>query len=244
MKTFLQKLFLLQILIFPHITTGQELQLYYDFRHSTDPHLHDKNFPWIDFKYFKQIDTLNTGSFLLEAQSFLNGKKNNMGQTFIQMSQSLKFWKPDIYLNVYYSGGLGVTPDSYGYYVSNAYALGGSYLLKFEKIWFNLSLLYRYSAYEKPSHDPQINFYLGGGFFKYRVMYSSTLVLWTNNKDDGLISNQGKTGKKVLFFADPQVWFRIGKGFSLGARGSLSYHIMDDKNRVVLYPALGLKKDF
>jgi hypothetical protein len=228
----------------PLFLCGQELQFHYDFRHSIDPGINEKNFPWIDFKYFKEIDTLNTGAFLFETQSFLNGTKSNMGQTFIQMSQSLKFWKPNLFAYFYFSGGLGVTPDSYGYYISNAYSAGGSYLLAFEKIWFNIGLLYRYSAYVRPSHDPQLNFYVGGALFNYKVLYSSTLVLWSNNIDDGSITNNAKTGKKVLFFADPQIWLNIGKGFSIGSRGSLSYHIVDNKSRVVLYPSIGLKRDF
>jgi hypothetical protein len=244
LKTITKIVTLISLYSSPIYLCGQELQIHYDFRHSIDPDLHEKNFPWIDFKYFKEIDTNNTGAFLFEMQSFLNGTKSNVGQTFIQMSQSIKFWKPNIFAYVYYSGGLGVTPNSYGYYISNAYSIGGSYLLEFNKVWFNLSLLYRYSAYEKPSHDPQLNFYVGGALFNYKVMYSSTLVLWTNNIDDGSAINSGKTGKKVLFFADPQIWIKMGKGFSIGSRGSLSYHIVDDKNRVVLYPSIGLKRDF
>ena len=235
---------LVAFFIRPVCQYGQELQFLYDFRHSIDPQLHEKNFPRVDFKYFKEIDTINTGAFLIEIQSFLNGNENNIGQTFIQMSQSLKIWKPDIFAYFYFSGGLGVTPDSYGYYISNAYSVGASYLLAFNNIWFNLSLLYRYSAYREPSHDPQINFYVGGALCSYKVMYSSTLVLWSNNNDDGSAINHGKKGKKILFFADPQLWFKIGKGFSIGSKGNLSYHIMDDKNRVVLYPAIGLKRDF
>jgi hypothetical protein len=235
---------LIVFLISPIILFGQELQLHYDFRHTIDPQLNEKNFPWIDFKYFKEIDTLNTGAFLLEVQSFLDGDKNNIGQTFMQLSQSLKFWEPNIFAYFYFSGGLGVTPESYGYYISNAYSVGGSYLLEFKKIWFNLSLLYRYSAYEKPSHDPQVNFYIGGALFNYKLMYSSTLVLWSNNNDDGSTINSEKEGKKVLFFADPQIWYKIGRGFSIGTRGGLSYHIVDDKNRVVLYPTIGLKFEF
>ncbi len=231
-------------MISPVVLLGQELQFLYDFRHSIDPGFNEKNYPRLDFKYFQDIDTLNTGSFLLEVQSSLNGNKNNIGQSFIQVSQSLKFWKPNIFMNFYFSGGLGTTPDSYGYFISNAYSAGASYLLAFEKIWFNLSVLYRYSAFLKPSHDPQLNFYTGGTLFNYKLRYSTTLVLWSNNKDDGSSINTGKQGKQVFFFADPQVWLTIGKGFSLGTKGSMSYNIVAEKKGVVLYPAIGIKKDF
>lgn len=223
---------------------GQELQLHYDFRHSVDPSLNEKNFPWINFKYFKKLDTLGKGDFLLEVQTYLNGKKNNIGQTFIQVAQNIKFWKPKIYLYLYYSGGLGVTPSSFGYYISNSYSAGITYPLTFSKTWFSFSLMYRYSALAKPSHDPQLNIYVGGGLLNYRLMYSNTLVFWAPDKDNGLPENMGKRGKQVSFFADPQIWYGIGKGFSVGSRVSLYYHVLNNENRLMAYPTMGLKKAF
>jgi hypothetical protein len=232
------------LLIIPVFAKGQELQLHYDFRHTVDPSLYEKNFPWLDFKYFKDIDTIGTGSFLMEAQTFLNGNKNNIGQSFFQLSQSLKFWKPNIYSYFYYSGGLGVTPSSFGYYISNAYAIGVSYPLIFKNTWLNFSILYRYSALQKISQDPQFNFYIGGALFNYKLKYSSTLVLWSTNNDDGMPANTGKNGKKVLFFADPQIWYSLVKKFSLGSRVSVYYNLIGDKEEIVFYPTIGIKRDF
>jgi len=86
---------------------SQNIQLHYDLRHSLDEKLNPKNFPSFSFEYFKNIDTLNNGSFLFKLDSRLDGKNSNMGQVFTQISQSIKFWKPKIYLSVTYSGGLG-----------------------------------------------------------------------------------------------------------------------------------------
>lgn len=220
---------------------SQELQLHYDFRHSVDPKLNSKNFPLINFKYFKELDTLGTGSFLLEAQSFLNGEDKNIGQTFFQISQSIKFWKPKVYLSLNYSGGLGVAPPFYGYYISNAYGVGISYPLAYTKIWFNFNLMSRYS---NKKMNPQFNFYVGGGFFNYRLMYSSSIVSWTTDKNDGLPANAHKKGKKIAFFGDPQIWYGIGKGFSVGSRVSLYYQVLSDEDRLMAYPTLGIKKGF
>jgi hypothetical protein len=43
----------------------QNLQLYYDFRHIIDPKLNSKNYSTFNFEYFKDIDTISSGSFLL-----------------------------------------------------------------------------------------------------------------------------------------------------------------------------------
>jgi hypothetical protein len=223
---------------------AQEIQLHYDFRHTMDPQANPKNFPMMVFKYFKPLDTLGTGSFLFEAQTFFNGDRSNIGQTFIQASQTIKFWKPRIYLAVNYSGGLGIAPPSYGYYIGNAYGIGVSTNLIFSTTWFAFNLGYRYSGTLKPSNDIQFNVYVGGGLFNYRLMYSCSLVTWATDKDNGLPQNEGKAGKKISFFADPQLWYGIGKKFSIGTRISLYYHVLNEENDVQAYPTLGVKRGF
>ncbi len=223
---------------------AQELQIHYDFRHSTHPSVNPKNFPLLVFKYFKEIDTLGTGSFLFEMQSFLNGNKGFIGQTFIQSSQSLRFWKPKVYLTLNFSGGLGIAPPVYGFYISNSYGVGLSVPLVQKNSWYSFGLLYRYSDLAKPSHDIQTNIYIGGGLFNYKIMYSSSIVAWLTNKNDGLPENLQKLGKKIAFFADPQLWYALKNGFSIGSRLSLYYHVLNNKNEVQAYPTIGLKKVF
>lgn len=232
------------VVLFPAYPRSQELQLHYDFRHSVDPKLNSRNFPLVVFKYIKDIDTLGSGSFLFEAQAFFNGEKGYMGQAFLQASQSLRFWKPKVYLQLNFSGGLGVAPPSYGYYISNSYGIGLSMPLVFKRSWYSFSLMYRYSDLKNPSHDIQSNTYIGGGLFNYRLMYACSMVAWVTDRDDGLPENAGKTGKKIAFFADPQAWYGIGKGFSLGTRLSLYYHVISNDGRVQVYPTLGVKRNF
>lgn len=221
--------------------SGQELQIHYDFRHSVDPGINEKNFPMINFKYFKSLDTIGTGSFLIEVQSFLNGNKSNIGQTFFQVSQSLKFWKPKVYVSLNYSGGLGIAPPSYGYFISNSYGIGLGHPVIFPKTWINFSLMYRYSATIKPSHDPQFNFYIGGALLNYKLFYSSSIVSWAPNKDIGLPSTLGLKGKKNSFYGDPQIWFVLNKFMQVGTRTSLYYHVLNNSNSIQAYPTLGLK---
>lgn len=239
------KKMLFPLMLIMGITTyGQDLELHYDFRHSTDPKNNERNFLFLNFNYFKELDTTGKGTFQIQVQSQLNGEKGSIGQTFIQLFHNVKYWKPKIYLSGYFSGGLGVTSTSFGYNIANAYGLGLSVPLIYPKTWFNFGLLYRYSATAKPGHDPQINFYVGGGLFGYRLMYSSSIVFWTPAKDNGLPVNAGKSGRKVSFFGDPQIWYGIGKKFSIGSRINLYYHIITDENKIMLYPTIGIKRKF
>jgi Domain of unknown function (DUF5020) len=92
---------------------AQKIQLHYDTRHTVDPEINTNNFLSISFEYFKELDSL--GSFLFKMQSDLKGPSGNIGQTFIQISQNLKFWNPKVYLSLNYSGGLGVAPPSFNF---------------------------------------------------------------------------------------------------------------------------------
>ena len=222
----------------------QNLQFHYDVRHTIDPKLNAKNFPTLSFEYFKQVDTLGTGSFLLKIQADLNGKRNNIGQVFTQVSQTLRFWKPKIFLSLNYSGGLGATSSSFGYYIANAYGLGISYPFQWRGAWLSANLQFRYSSFDKPSYDPQFTFYFGRGIHNYRFFAAGSFVFWTQNKNTGSTLTQNAKGKKFAFFGDPQFWINIKGGFSLGSRINVFYHVLSEDNRIQIYPTLGMKYQF
>ncbi len=223
---------------------SQNFQLHYDFRHFIDPKLNSKNFPTLSFEYFKNVDTTGTGSFLFKLQSDLNGKNNNIGQSFMQVSQSLRFWKPKVYLSLNYSGGLGVTLTSDGFYISNSFGLGISFPFQWKGAWFATNLLLRYNSFEKPSYDPQLTFYFGKGFIHYKIFTSGSFVFWTENKNQGNEYTINLSGKKFAFFGDPQIWIRIKNGFSVGSRINIYYNLLDGDNQIQLYPTLGTRYQF
>lgn len=223
---------------------SQSLQLRYDLRHWTDPSLNPENFPALSFEYFKNIDTLGSGSFLLKFDAQLDGRKNNIGQTFTQITQTIKFWKPKIYLSFTYSGGLGVTTSSYGYYISNSFGIGPAYTFQWKGAWISTGLFFRYSAFDKPSYDSQLNVYFGKGYFNYRLFTAGSFVFWTENRNRGDENTSGFKGKKFAFYGDPQLWIKIKKGLSAGSRVSVYYHVLSTDNRIQFYPSLGLKYQF
>src|SRR5258708_33725642 len=131
---------------------AQNLQLHYDPRHTLDPKHNAINFPTIYFEYFKSKDT--SGSFFIKTESDLNGSDHNIGKVFTQMSQSFRFWKPKIYAQVHYSGGLCLAePRSYGFFITNAFSVGPQYPFRWESAWFSTSLFFTYNAFKKPNHD-------------------------------------------------------------------------------------------
>lgn len=223
---------------------GQNVQLHYDFRHSIDPNLNPENFPSISFEYFKLIDTVGTGSFLVKAQADLKGRSQNIGQVFLQLSQSLRFWKPKLYLYLNYSGGLGVTKSSAGFYIANSYGLGISYPFQWKGAWLATNLSLRYNAFKKPSYDPQFTFYFGRGIRRYKFFTAGSFVFWTENRDQGETYTRDRKGKKLAFFGDPQIWLNLTKGFSVGTRVNVFYHTLTEDDAIQFYPTAGVKYQF
>jgi len=239
------KLVLFSVFIsFSAIAFSQNLQLHYDFRHTMDPKTNPKNYPSFSFEFFKNMDTMGTGSFLIKLQADLNGKNSNTGQVFTQLSQSLRFWKPKIYLSLNYSGGLGVTSAAFGYYLSSSYGIGISYPFQWHGGWFAASLIVRYTAFDRPSYDPQMTIYFGRGFFNYAVFAAGSFVFWTQNKNQGSEPANDQHGKKFVFFGDPQLWLKIKNNLFVGTRTNVYFHIFNMKDRVQLYPTIGMKFQF
>ncbi|GAB3944079.1 DUF5020 family protein [Spirosoma harenae] len=224
------------------LVQAQQLQLHYDFRHSLDPDLNRRNFASLSYEYFKSNDS--TGSFLLKMQTDFSGENNNVGQLFLQVSKNIRFWKPKVYLALTYTGGLGVAPPSYGYYLTNTFGVGVAYPFQWKSAWFSTSLVYRYNAFPKASYDPQLTFYFGRGFFNYRIMIAGSLVAWSENRNQGNEFTKDMSGKKIAFFGDPQCWVKLTKTVSIGTRINLFYHTLTNANQVQVYPTLALKNQF
>ncbi len=231
------------LVMLPSLLFSQNLQLHYDFRHTLDPSHNSMNFPTIYFEYFKSKDT--SGSFFIKTEGDLNGANHNIGKFYTQVTQSFKFWQPKIYAQVQYSGGLGIAePGSYGYYITNAFSLGAVYPFQWKSAWFSTSLSYTYNAFKKPSHDVLYSLYWGRGFWNYKFEFSGDIELYTMNKNTGDSNTANLSGKTVSFFGEPQVWFKIHSGFSLGSKINLYYHVLTNEDLFQIYPTLAARFKF
>jgi hypothetical protein len=218
---------------------SQNLQFYYDFRHSLDPKLNPKNYPSLYFEYFKGGDS---GSFLIKVQNDFTGQGHNIGQHFIQASETFRFWNPKIFLALQYSGGLGIAePGNYGYFITNAFSVGVSKPYQWKGAWFNAEVFYTYNTYARPSQDPLGSFYWGKGFFQYKIEFAGDLEIWTLNKNLGDDTTAGLSGKRFYFFGEPQIWFKLNKQFSIGSKINLYYHVLNINNIFQVYPTIAAK---
>ena len=77
------------------VAHAQDLQLHYDWRHSVDPRNNARDFPALTFKTFKALEF---GSFLLKLEANLDGTQHNVSKGYLEVSQTLRFWKAPVYV--------------------------------------------------------------------------------------------------------------------------------------------------
>ncbi len=224
----------------------QKLELHYDLRHSVDPANNTKNFPTLYFEYFKNQDSgkafIKPGSILVKIQADLLGDKTNIGKFFMQVAQTLRFWKPQIFLQLSYSGGLGVTePRQYSFYIINTYSAGAEYAFQWKGAWISAVLDYKYVPYAKPSNDLLYTLYWWKGLFNYKVEFAGDFSIWTENKNHGDDNTKDLRGKRFSFFAEPQIWYNISKSFSAGSKVNMFYHVNTTDNIFQVYPTIAVK---
>ncbi|MBW8770758.1 MAG: DUF5020 family protein, partial [Gemmatimonadetes bacterium] len=121
---------------------AQDLQLHYDWRHTVDPRNNARNFPALTFKSFKSLEF---GSFLLKLEANLDGRQHNVSQGYLEVSQTVRFWKAPVYLLGEYSGGLGLFDGGGGgFYLANGYHVGVAYPFQLGGGWASAVLAYKH----------------------------------------------------------------------------------------------------
>jgi hypothetical protein len=221
---------------------SQNLQLQYDFRHSIDPRNNKSNYPTFAFELFKLMDN---GSFFVKTQADFFGEHNNISQFYMQISRDFKFWGPPVFLHLEYNGGMGIAEGtSYGYYLNNVYLFGIDYPFQWGDDWQSVSFSYRYSILNGPNHDAQVTLYWAKHFWNNKFTFEGSFVLFTLNRNHGDASTMNLTGKRLLFWGQPQIWFNLDKNLSIGSQITLYYHIYTYSENMLIFPSAAIKYRF
>jgi hypothetical protein len=225
---------------------SQQLQLHYDPRHWLDPSLCPKNYPTLFFQYFKtqasDSGLIRPGPFLLQMQCDLLGDNDNIGNFYVQVSQTVRFWRPKIFIEFQYSGGLGIAePGASGYYITNTYSAGIACPFQWEGTWFSTSLAFAYTAFAAPSRDVRYSLYWWKGLWNYTVDLSGDIQFWTHNRNEGTPGTSNLGGKRVSFYGEPQIWLNISNAFSIGTKINLYYNILTYDATMQVFPTLATR---
>jgi hypothetical protein len=217
---------------------AQDLQLHYDWRHTVDPRNNARNYPSLTFKSFKALEL---GTILLKLEANLEGTQHNLSQSYLEVSQTVRFWKAPVYALGEYSGGLGLFDGgSGGFYIANAYLLGVAYPFKMNGSWASASVAYKHTNFSRASHDPQATLYWGRPVGS-RWAFASTGVFWTQNRNHGDELTASLTGKEGAFLVENEVWWRAFGLVSLGSEIRVSRNVYVTDGRLLVYPTLGIR---
>jgi Domain of unknown function (DUF5020) len=217
---------------------AQDLQLHYDWRHTVDPRNNSRDFPALTFKTFKALEF---GSFLLKLEANLDGTQHNVSKGYLEVSQTLRFWKAPVYALGEYTGGLGLFDGaSGGFYIANAYLVGVAYPFKLNGSWASAQLAYKHTNFSQPSHDPQATLYWGRPLGR-RWAFATTGVFWTQNRNRGDELTTTLTGKERAFLVENEIWWHAFGLVSVGSEVRLSSNVYATDGRLLVYPTVGVR---
>jgi hypothetical protein len=220
------------------VAQAQDLQLHYDWRHSVDPRNNARDFPALTFKTFKALEF---GSFLLKLEANLDGTQHNVSKGYLEVSQTVRFWKAPVYALGEYTGGLGLFDGATGgFYIANAYLLGVAYPFKMNGSWASASVAYKHTSFSRASHDPQATLYWGRPLGK-RWALASTGVFWTQNRNRGDEFTASLDGKEGAFLVENEIWWRAFGLVSVGSEVRVSRNVYANDGRMLVYPTLGVR---
>lgn len=229
------------IMFFSSTTFSQTVQLSYDLRHSIDPRNNERDFVTLSFETFKSSDY---GSLLMKMDADFNGRNNNLGKLYVQISHSLKFWSFPVFLNLEYSGGMGFIDDTMsGFHIGNSYSIGVVYPFQLMNSWASTFLAYKYTNFDSPSHDLMYSFWWEKDIHE-KISVTAYFVLWTINKNHGDAWTQHLNGKELSGIGEPQIWYNINKLFAIGSEIKLYYHVYSYSNHLLIYPTIAVKYEF
>jgi Domain of unknown function (DUF5020) len=228
------------------LSFSQNIQFVYDLRHTADPGNNPKNYPSLYFEYFKSQDSgqafLKPGSFLFKLQADAFGPGTNTAKMYFQVAQTLRCWKPKVFLHLSLSGGIGLTePRQYSYYILSTYSAGIAWPFQWKGGYYSMVIDYKYVPYAKPSTDFLWTFYFYKGFLNYRFEFLGDFSCWTENKNHGDPLTEQLRGKRFFLYGEPQCWWKLVGGLSIGVRINIYYHIYTAENELQVYPALGIR---
>jgi len=220
------------------IAQAQDLQLHYDWRHTVDPRNNARDFPALTFKTFKALEF---GSFLLKLEANLDGTQHNVSKGYLEVSQTVRFWKAPVYALGEYTGGLGLFDGaSGGVYIANAYLFGVAYPFRMNGSWASASVAYKHTSFSRASHDPQATLYWGRPLGK-RWAFASTGVFWTQNRNHGDEFTANLRGKEGAFLLENEIWWRAVGLVSVGSEVRVSRNVYANDGRLLVYPTLGVR---
>jgi len=83
--------------------------------------------------------------------------------------------------------------------------------------------------------------YFYKGIWNYRAELAGDFSLWTENKNRGDNATNMLTSKRFFFFAEPQFWYQLKGGLSIGTKINTFYHVNTTEDMIQIYPTAAIR---
>ena len=220
---------------------AQNLQLHFDPRNSIHgDDLFPSNYMTATFEMFKPD---RWGSTFMFVDADFNLSDGNVGMMYAEIARSFKINDFPLMPHIEYNGGLGLfeigDEVGGGYSITNAYLVGLSYPFQLGNAFMGTYVAYKYNAFKETSHDVQWTLTWTANFANNKLTLCGFADLWTENKNP----MDADSNKKVVFLAEPQIWYNATSHLSLGGEVEISSNFAG-KNKALVCPTLAMKWNF
>ena len=220
---------------------AQNLQLHFDPRgsiHGDD--VFASNYMTATFEMYKADQW---GSTFMFVDADFNLSHGNIGMMYAEIARTFKINDFPLMPHIEFNGGLGLfeigNEVGGGYSIPNAYLVGLSYPFQLGNAFMGTYVAYKYNAFKEASHDVQWTLTWTANCANNKLTLCGFADLWTENKNP----MDADSTKKVVFVAEPQVWYNTTSHFSLGGEVEISSNFAGS-NKLLVCPTLGMKWEF
>jgi hypothetical protein len=224
-------------------TSAQNLQLHYDLgKYENGVKRH---FLVSTFELFRP-DSLGQTFLFTDFEFSAENPSHGVSSGYFEISRD--FYMPwfrsnkllkDLGFHIEYNGGSAIMPDSsnktIGVNLAKSWFTGFSYPVNIGNFTLNTIILYKYSPGPE-DHDAQLTFAWFHMLLKNKVTLSGFADFWTADNEKG--------NKKLVIYAEPQIWWNAYRKFSIGSELKISKNFFPESKRVDVFPTLGVKYSF
>lgn len=239
-------IFLPLLILISSISEAQNIQLHYDFGQFEDGT--KRNYPVGTFEMFRP-DSLGYTFMFIDFEFNSPDRPAGVSSGYFELSR--EFYLPwfrhnkalkNLGLHIEYNDGSIIFPvndsTTLGTNVGSSWLGGLGYPLRIGGFTLNTMLLYKYKR-ESDAPDFQITFAWFHMFWKQRITVSGFFDVWSQID---FTSNTGE--KKLVLYAEPQVWYNVTRKLSIGSEFKLSKNFFPGSTRLEVFPTIGAKWSF
>lgn len=218
---------ILSLLIITSIGTAQNLQLHYEASG-------DREYVVSTLEMFKP-DQYGSTFWFVDMEYDTSGA-GGVSLTYWEIARAFTLPINNLSATLQYNAGVA-NFGSFG----QAWMVGLNYYLDMGFVALPIDILYR-AAQGAKSPDFQLTTTWFIPLLDGKADFSGFLDIWSEDDSD-------VEGKKIIYQAEPQLWYNINKTFSIGSEVEISYNFAFDKNGVQkdgvqALPTLGLRWNF